>query len=224
MEMTDKKRFAQALVTTAELYGKELSKGLAELYFQDLVAYPIDDVLNAMTRHRRDPERGQYWPKPADLIRQLEGDSESQAMQAWSRTWQAVGRVGTYQTVVFDDPLIHAVVEEMSGWLAFGEFTEEEQPFRAQEFVKRYRAYQAARTLPPYPPKLIGRTEHANATAGFTGAIPPPVFLGDPAQARQVQAQGVRGGGLLQITRTDVPAKQSVKALAPPERSDHAGQ
>ena len=219
MEMTDKIRFAQALVATAELYGKEISKGLAELYFQDLAAYPIDDVLTALTRHRRDPTRGQYWPKPADLIRQLDGDPESRAMQAWTTVWQAVGRVGTYQTVVFDDPLIHAVVEEMGGWLAFGQFTEEEQPFRAQEFVKRYRAYQASRRRPPYPPKLIGRTEHTNATAGFTEAIPPPVLLGDPAQARQVQAQGVHGGGQLQITRTDMPAKPlAAKAIAPAER------
>ena len=219
MTPNDFDEFQRRLTAAWALYGKSITEDVLEIFWQALQSYPLADVKQALNRHAIDPDVGQYPPKPADLIRQLEGDPESQAMQAWSKVWQAVGRVGTYQSVVFDDPLIHAVVEEMGGWLVFGQFTEEEQPFRAQEFVKRYRAYQTVRRCPPYPPKLIGRTEHTNATAGFTEAIPPPVLLGDPAQARQVQAQGVHGGGQLQITRTDMPAKPlAAKAIAPAER------
>ncbi len=54
-------------------------------------------------------EAGQFPPKPADLIRFLDGTGESRAMGAWSLVERTLRRIGPYQSLVFDDPITQRV-------------------------------------------------------------------------------------------------------------------
>ena len=217
MTEADRREFCKLLVGIAELYDKRLTTAAQVLYWDLLKDYELDDIASALKAHTKSPDAGQYLPKPADIIRQLEGDTESQAMRAWSKVQEAIGRVGPYRSVVFDDPLIHAVVVEMGGWIALCEGLTDDLPFRAREFVKRYRGYRTQRAQPRYPPKLVGLIEQHNAAHEVGEDISEPLLIGDSWRALQVMREGVVGprlevGPVSQATRVKLvkPAESDI--------------
>lgn len=189
MESSDRDEFQRRLTAAWSLYGKSVTPDVLGIFWSALKPWPLDDVARALNKHAASPDVGQYAPKPADLIRQIEGDTESQAMRAWAKVLEAIQRVGSYASVTFDDPLIHVVLDEMGGWIYLGEtLTVDETPFRAAEFVKRYRGYASQRARPPFTPRLAGRVERHNAPLG--AEVPLPILIGDPAKAQRVLEAG----------------------------------
>ena len=109
--------FTATLIKIGELYGKAISEILTDLYWQSLKGFEWQDVKQAFEAHIHNPDNGQYFPKPADLVRFIEGSGETKALQAWAKVEKAVTHVGAYQSIIFDDPLIHAVLEDLGGWI-----------------------------------------------------------------------------------------------------------
>ena len=143
MNQNDYDDFDETIVAVGEQYGKSLSEGVKMLYWQGLINYDLKAVQQALYRHIRNPDNGQFMPKVADIIRMLQGSTQDSALIAWSKVDKAVRSVGTQVTVVFDDPIIHRVLQDMGGWLALGTKQETEWPFVAKEFENRYRGYKA---------------------------------------------------------------------------------
>jgi hypothetical protein len=197
MDNQDKSAFASVLRATFDVYGKEVSTDVMRIWWAALETFSIDEVRIGFSRYIRSTESGQFPPKPADIIKMVEGTGSDRGMIAWSKVHEAIKRVGAYRSVVFDDPLIHVVIEGMGGWAALCMVTSEELPFRAQEFSKRYRAYAERGELPQHPACLTGIAEASNRLHGFP--VEPPVLLGNPEKAAQVLALGCTGPRL-QIT------------------------
>lgn len=159
------------------------------LAFRTLAQFEIADIRRALTQHITDTTAGSFMPKPADLIRHIEGDTESRALIAWSKVDDTMHRAGSWQSVVFDDPLIMACIDEMGGWLSLCKTTDDEMPFKRQEFTKRYRGY-INRPPSSYPSKLIGDIE---AEAAILGQDPPePLLVGNTQAALDVHRSGYR--------------------------------
>ena len=185
---TDKPAFSALLAgCLAALYEKPVNPALIEIWFNAMAAYPLDEVSAAFSRHVVDPDRGQFAPKPADIIRAIDGGSDGRALAAWTKVDQAIRCVGGWLSVCFDDPRIHACIGAMGGWIKLCETSTDELPFRQQEFARRYRAM-ALTTLADYPPHLIGRAETGNAMDGYP--VEPPLLLGDATKAAQVLLGG----------------------------------
>ena len=179
MIRADLPEFITELERLSELYTKPMTESLQALYFDALARYPMPDVTRAFRLHIRHPEHGRFFPKPADLIALLDGDSESRALQAWTtavRTWETYG---VYASVSFSDQCIAATIDDMGGWIAFNERynTIKEEPFMRQEFVKRYLGY-----LQSPPRRAVGPLPgiHAleNTRRGMLEAVPEPVAIG----------------------------------------------
>jgi hypothetical protein len=185
----DKKRFAEILTATSELYGRTISVPAMRVWFAALLQYDIKDIVGAVQRHITSPD-GKFMPVPADVIRIIEGSGQDAALLAWTKFTAALERVGTYQTVVFDDPIIHTVVEDMGGWVEFGATPIDEMRFRGIEFQRRYQAYRQRIGELQYPAKLIGITEADNRQRGYIEDIPAPLLIGDHEKARQVMLAG----------------------------------
>mgnify|MGYP003649678851 FL=1 len=166
MKSTDKQRFCEMLTGLGEYYGKPISKMMMDIYAQGLANYDIDDISKAFSTHVRNPDNGQFMPKIADVERSLNGNSATRAMRAWNKVTKAVQEIGTYRTVKFDDPLINSVIQDMGGWTAIGQITEDELPFRIKEFEKRYQAYLQISPSEPVS-ALIGVFEKQNRTDGY---------------------------------------------------------
>lgn len=182
------KEFAKTLLAVADYYGKELSTGVVDLYWQGLREYDLAAVQKALWTHARNPDTGQWMPKIADIAKVMQGRTADQAALAWSKVNQAVRRVGTYADVVFDDPVIHRVLADMGGWVQLGVKDESEWPFVAKEFENRYRGYRMRDEQPEYAPVLIGMANAQNSQNGFKGQ--PPVLIGDESKAIAVLKGG----------------------------------
>lgn len=187
MDNQDKKEFVRIMTGVAEMYGKKNSQELLQLYFSALEKYDIDDVRRAFNAHVVNPDNGQFMPKPADIVRHIDGSTETAAMLAWSKAIKAVGRVGPWESVCFDDPIIHAVIEEMGGWILFCSMSDNDVPFKSNEFVKRYRGAMLRGNI-EYPKKLIGSSEHGNNIAGYKSKA--PMLIGDQQKAQLVLENG----------------------------------
>ena len=192
----DRERFLNCLVGAAEIIGRDLSPQAIKLYWEILKKYDISDVEQGFMTHASNPDTGQFMPKPADIIKAIDGSGESRSMQAWVKVDKAIREVGPYETVVFDDPIIHKVLSDMGGWISFGTVTEDEYPFKANEFNKRYLGY-AMRSDLTYPKKLTGMFEMQNLENDQK--VAPPVLIGDQSKALAVLENG--GKDKLQITR-----------------------
>ncbi len=139
----------------AEVYTRSLTEGQLSLYFDVLSKYQLEEVYRAIHAHVSDPERGQFFPKPADLIRFIEGDPQTNALLAWTEAERAIVEVGAYDSVEFADRVTNQVIADMGGWPTFGGWSDHEWPFKRKEFCDRYRAIkQVGRVSVGYLPGL----------------------------------------------------------------------
>jgi hypothetical protein len=103
---------------------------------------------------------------------------------------RAVKHIGSYQSIVFDDPLIHAVIEAMGGWIELCAMQLDELPFKAREFQKRYMGF-IQKAPKRYPKYCCGIAEGENLRLGYKAQ--PRVIVGDIHKAEQVM---LNGGGI----------------------------
>lgn len=188
MKSEDFDRFGQMLVAVGDLYGKSMGEMAIGLYFNALKEYDLAAVRQAFDRYVKNPDSGQFMPKPADLIRMMQGTSLDASMAAWAKVDKAVRQVGTYASVVFDDPLIHRAIADIGGWLKLGTKTEDEWPFVARDFQNVYKGYAHRNDTPDYDPVLIGITDQHNSSEGF--AKSEPKLIGNAAEAHKVMLGG----------------------------------
>lgn len=191
---SDKADFHKLMNMTYELYGKqEPNIAILRMYFAALIRYEFDEIKEAINHHAVDPDQGQYLPKPADIVRNILGNTQTQAELAWTKVDLAIRTVGSHESVCFDDRLIHAVIEDMGGWVVLCAVDDKEYPFKHNEFIKRYRGY--INRPPAYGQvlsRLIGTTEASNRNDGYMEHIPLPILIGDKELAMLV-LQGGRG-------------------------------
>ena len=85
MSKPDKQRFSELLDDLGLIYDKEVSVTLKRLYWEDLGGFPIAAIEAACQAHRRDRDRGRFFPKPADLLARIGGDAAHiPAEAAWA--------------------------------------------------------------------------------------------------------------------------------------------
>lgn len=193
--------FTEWLARMSALYRVPLSEDAFELYWDTLKPFEWKAVKIAFRKHLLDPDKGQYFPKPADVVRYIEGNAETQALRAWSKVEDAIRRVGGYASVVFDDPIIHVVIDHMGGWIRLCQTLLNDLPFRAVEFKKHYVGY-VNHSLPRHPNQLLGLEAQRNGMDGYTAK--PPLLIGDPKRAFAVLQNG--GEKSLHVSELIVPS------------------
>lgn len=166
MKDSDFDTFSEAWSTAYEMTGncKAPTPRAINMAFDVLSDLDLDAVLKALSSHVRDPQSGQFQPKPADIVRAIEGTPDDAAMEAWGKVDQAVRRVGYGPHIVFDDPKIHKVLAEMGGFAQFGKATEDEMGYLRHAFTKRYAG---CRDVTGYPAKIAGW--HTDGQVRFIG-------------------------------------------------------
>lgn len=188
MREQNRSEFSQLIADVYKFYRAECSSFALQIWWGAMTAYDIQAVREALGRHTMNPDTGQFLPKPADVVKMLQGSTQDSALTAWTLLEKSIRQIGPYQSVCFDDLLINRVVSDMGGWTDFGKLKDDELPFRRNEFVTRYRAFKMRSERPEYPSKLIGIAEFINAPNGK--AIAPPVLIGNQQKAAEVFAQG----------------------------------
>lgn len=87
MQPDDFVNFSRVLDAAYSLHSKALSADARALFFAALGKFSLADVRKAFSAHISDPQRGQYPPKPADLIAHLVGDATKDGRPDANEAW-----------------------------------------------------------------------------------------------------------------------------------------
>lgn len=213
MTQDDLKSFFEILQGCMEVYNPErkLTPAASNIWFEALKAYPLKDISLALTSHLSDPENGRFAPKPADILRYLTLSAETAALKAWTKIDKTIRQVGRERSVVFDDPLIHAVIDEMGGWIKLCEAPDEKSlEFMGYDFKKRYQAG-LHHPVGQYPRILMGFAQLQNVSNGYRAPVPQtPALIGD----RQGIDQVLKAGHVLPSVQPSLLENQRREVLA----------
>ena len=145
MDNKDKKKFAEIFTLTCLTYEKQVTQELMRLYFKVLGEYPIEIVEAAFMSHLKCPDRGQYWPKPADIISKISGTrmqltaiNESRAAEAWKIVHSAIIRGTPYQSLGLDDSTALRAIQALGGWPSLCMMKIDDEQWRRKEFIQHY--------------------------------------------------------------------------------------
>jgi len=201
MHQSDEPRFVQLLSDVMAYYGKDASPFMMDVWLDACKNVEFEQVAKAINAHVKDAERGQFAPKVADIARLLVGTTTDKAALAWGKVLGAMGSVGAYQDVCFDEPAIHAAIVDCGGWTKMCRTDLNELSYLQHRFCNAYKAY-VGREVFEYPRQLAG-DRGSDALYAKRGLPPPrPVLVGNPEQAKRVLALGGAGGP--QITFNNV--------------------
>lgn len=194
MRVDEYDEFSNYILGMASMRRIDLSPMQVEIWFETLREFDIDSIKSAMLRHMKDPDEGKWMPQPSDIIRIMQGGGTMNLAElAWNQAFKAVEIVGSWVDVLFDDPIVHAVIDGMGGWAKFCQGTYKDFDYKRQQFIRSYNAYKQREDF-DYPAVLIGITHTENLLRGYKPQ--PPVVVGDREKAALVYQKGSAGQSL----------------------------
>lgn len=216
MQEFERKEFAELIAGVYAYHRTQVSPAVIGMYWRGCQRWSLEQVRKAIDELTMDAEAGKFVPKIGDLTRVLEGTRTDRAQLAWGRLLEAAASVGAYTDVAFDDPAIHATVEDLGGWVKVCRSETKDLGYLQHRFCESYRAY-VGRGQFGYP-AVLGGDRSPDAMYAKRGLpVPRPRLIGDPQRAQLVIANG--GGSKSAV------GVGSVAALAMGEitkRIDHA--
>ena len=180
MERFQSEALFSMLETISKMNNRELTAEIFKFWLAALESFAFEDIKNAFSIFIQTESR---MPLPADILKIIRGSSKDRALDALLKVEQAMEKHGGYNTVVFDDPFIHATIQSLGGWIKACRQTEYEFTWWKKDFLDRYEHYIRC-GLPPHqeiPVKLSGIFDEANLPLG--GGAQKPVVIGDYEKA-----------------------------------------
>lgn len=193
MRQDQQDEFVSLITDVLKFYRQDTTPFTLEVWWQACQRFDLDQVRRALTGHAMDAERGVFAPKPADIVRKLEGTSTDRAMLAWGKALNAMQRVGAYSDVVFDDPAIHAAIEDLGGWPKVCRAETKDMSYLQHRFCESHRAYTESGAF-DYPRILMGDRSPDDMFAKKGLKPPKPAVIGETEKARLVYKGGSVGG------------------------------
>ena len=109
MNKRDLKNFSKVWGPAQETYGKDPSDAVVMMAFSLLEKYSLDEIKKALTLHMTDSDVGEFAPKPANVIKQIEKinhDGRLSADEAWA---VALNSFDESTTVIMCDEIASAL-------------------------------------------------------------------------------------------------------------------
>lgn len=189
MQGPDRAAFAQLVTDVHAFYRQDCTRFVLDVWWAFCQPFDLEQVQRAFTAHATDPESGKFCPKPADLVKVLAGTATDRAAIAWGKVHEAMGTVGAYTDVVFDDPAIHAVIEDLGGWPKVCRTEMKELGYLQHRFCEAHRAYIGRGTF-TYPRRLMGDRSPDSDYAKKGLLAPKPALIGNAERAKEVFERG----------------------------------
>ena len=193
MQERDKRPFAALMTGLAENYSQSMTPEGIELRFKMLAPYSIAEV-EAAAFSLLATRKYTTMPTVADFLERLGGGTaEDKAEVACSKALEAAAVHGAYRSVVFDDPVLQAVINNnFGGWAKFCQA--EYDKWLRKDFCEAYAAY-SRQGFAEYG-YLPGLCEIENSAKGLGQFVQPPAMIGAADSCKAV----LRGGSDLAIS------------------------
>ena len=177
MDISESQAFSNMITDALAYWKQDASKFTINVWWQGCKPFTLEQVSKALTAHATDPDKGQFPPKVADIVRHLAGTKTDRSLLAWGKVYDAMASVGAYQDVDFGDGAIHATIIDMGGWPKMCRTESDELSYLQHRFCESYRAYQTAGTTEiPY---LIGDRSPDEMYLKRGLPVPKPVQIGE---------------------------------------------
>ena len=193
MKQSDKREFAKLITDVMAYYRQDASNFTIQLFWNACQNVEFEQLQKAFQAHCMDAERGVFAPKVADIVRVLDGTVTDRAALAWGKVLEAMSSVGAYSDVVFDDPAIHAAIEDCGGWVKICRSQSEELSYLQHRFCQSHKAH-PGRGQFEYQRRLIGDRSPDRDYEIRGIPLPRPGIVGDIDKARVVYRGGNVGG------------------------------
>lgn len=204
MEPSDKPALVAVITDVLAYYRQPVSEFTLSVWCSACERYTLEQVRKALTAHATDPQHGQFAPKVADLVRILAGTHTDRATLAWGKVHEAMSAVGAYTDVVFDDPAIHAAVEDLGGWPKICRTDVKELSYLQHRFCDGHKAYTGRGTF-EFPRRLGGDRSPDSEYEKKGLPLPNPAVVGDPDKARAVYEGGGSGKTAISFAPMQIP-------------------
>lgn len=203
MQNSEREEFAALVTDVLAYYRQNATPFVLTVWWNACLTYDFEQVNKALSAHAADPERGQFAPKVADVVRILSGTYTDRAQLAWGKVLMATSAVGSYQDIIFDDPAIHAAIADCGGWPKVCRTELKELSYMQHRFCESHKAY-TGRGKFDYPRRL-GGDRSPDAEYQRRGIpLPAPAVIGDQALAMIVYHGGGDGVTRLSFQAIDV--------------------
>ncbi|GFM38299.1 DUF6475 domain-containing protein [Desulfovibrio psychrotolerans] len=141
--LDERKRFLVAFLGLCEAFAKQSSDALPRIYHRALSDFSIEQVERAVDMA---VVSLRFFPKPVELREIITGPAEAledRAEVEAAKVIEAVKSVGSWRSVVFDDPITNAVVQTgFGGWVKLcQDLTAKDEKWTRKDFVRLYAAY-----------------------------------------------------------------------------------
>lgn len=142
--MSNNKAIADAFAACCITYDQTFSVEKAKVYASMLDGYSADEISQAFRAHMTDSERGRFFPKPADIIHQI-NQAKTKSGGSISLLWaQVVKSASKGLQPKTDDQVMLAALQLIGGVKVVG-YAEPSELVRLQrEFEKSYQAIEKA--------------------------------------------------------------------------------
>ena len=159
-----------------------------DMYYEGLRDFTIEQVQQAVTSAVK-ARKYTNVPQIGELREIVEGKASDKALLAFEKVRNAIAQHGSYTTVIFDDPIITAIIEGVqadgvSGWQGLCMMDLEKLGWWGKDFVKHYVVL--SENPPKYTKKLLGRHDSESQSMGRK-----PVVIGDPKRVLLEKKEGV---------------------------------
>jgi hypothetical protein len=174
--MKDKVKFKKCMAMMGEVYNKDITSVLSDVYWSALQC--VSDV-DADRVFKRAVTELKWFPKPAELLEMSgnRGTIEDQATVQAYLVLDTIRAVGAYMSVKFADPVTNAVIARMYGnWPKACELLEKDTKWFVKDFVTTYRAF--ATTGQRSNSHLAGLAETYNNASGNIDHVPAVMQIG----------------------------------------------
>jgi hypothetical protein len=174
MTLNDKAELGKILLGTASIYNYQLNDIGIELYTNALEQYDLESIKMAINAHVRE---SQFFPRPADLIKLIEGGGvEDKAQLVWQSLIKCLEDHAYWGTVEFPVEIADAIDTVFGGWGKLSELTFEELKWRQKHFTD-YARIVLRRGLSGEMKLLYGQHDLGNAKEGHKEKQPIAKFL-----------------------------------------------
>jgi hypothetical protein len=179
MERSQSEALFSMLEAISKMKNREMTVEIFKLWLVAMEGYPFEEIKSAFNRYIQ-TEKGM--PEPVDIVKILRGSGEDLTLSALIKVEEAMRVHGGYATVVFDDPIIHAVIRQLGGWVRLCSLPEEKFVWWRKDFKERYQHHlRMGLHQEDVPLKLSGIFDEANRPLGVPAQK--TVVIGDYEKA-----------------------------------------
>lgn len=163
MNVNDGNKFRELITMINVNYDVDFTETQVLLWWNLFKPHSVQSFEQAVYQHISCPDNGMFTPKPANIMKFINGTTkqneqqiEDKAELAWHVIQGEVRRIGSYGTLKLEDKQALAAVQAIGGWKSICALTNDKLTWAHKEFIAAYQNYERT-PIEALPHNLPGR-------------------------------------------------------------------